>query len=237
MSSKRAVTFGFRGTLLVAAGLVAACSGTFTSDAPVSHAYVLRPTNTAVPPATDSAAPARAAAAASLRVARPAASPGLDTDRILLVRPDRQLDFYANGHWAGAIPDIVGSLAIETLRGAVGAGTVYGEGTPFPADYVLHIVVRNFEAHYVGADGGPRVQVTLDCTVGRRLDRTVIATFVAESTVPADANRLTAVVEAFERATQGALSVVNERVQGALEGDRAALAAQNVDKPVASMKR
>lgn len=244
-AATRSLAFG---AVWAAVALLSSCSGTFTSDAPVSHAYVLRAaTATATASATATGAATGAATAttsaasdgtpASLRVSRPAASPGLETDRILLARPDRQLDFFANGHWAGAVPDIVGSLAIETLRAAPGAGTVYGEGTPFPSDYVLHMVVRNFEAHYLNADGAPSVQVTLDCTVGRRLDRTVIATFVAESTVPAEANRLTEVVAAFERASHGALAVVNERVQAALASDRAAFAAQNVESPVASMKR
>ncbi|MCW5573327.1 MAG: membrane integrity-associated transporter subunit PqiC [Steroidobacteraceae bacterium] len=184
-----------------ALALLAGCSGTFTSKAPVSRAYILRPA--AVVPAA-----AGPAFAGSLRVQRPNPGPGFETDRILLLRADRQLDFYATGHWAGPIPDMIGALALETLRRTTLFDAVYGEGTPMRADYFLQIQVRDFTAEYTDGRAAPVAHVVLDCTLGRRLDRTVVTTFTAEGAAPAAENRMAEVVIAYESALQQALTSV-----------------------------
>lgn len=222
-------------TLGVSLCALAACGSYFTSEAPVAQTYVLRAPITDQPASEASAARPVAAGPAvrdsiAVRISRPAAAPGLETDRILLTRDGRELDFYAAGRWAAPIPDMLGSLAIETLRGRAGIGTVYGEGTPFPSDYVLHIVVRRFDADYGDADygdaqGAPAASVVLDCTLGRRLDRAVIATFVIEARQPADANRLGAVVRAYEAAAHAALEELVDRTSAALAQDAAAFSA------------
>lgn len=211
--------------LLFAAPLlaVAGCGSYFTSSAPVTQTYVLRAA--AAQPAMEAATqPDTAAASIALRVSRPVAGPGLETDRILLTRDGRELDFYAGGRWAAPIPDVLGSLAIETLRGRPGIATVYGEGTPFPSDYVLHIVVRRFDAAYEGA-AAPIAHVVLDCTLGRRLDRTVIDTFVIDAQDAASANRLDDVVQAYEGAARAALEQLATRASEALDRDSAAFSA------------
>lgn len=195
--------------------LVAGCSSTFTSKAPVSRAYVLYPASTAAAASSVAAVdaggePARAAPvfAGALRISRPVAGPGFETDRILLLRADRQLDFYANGHWAGPIPDMIGALAGETLRPRSLFTSVYGDGTPLRSDYFLQIVVRAFLADYSRGGDSPVALVLLDCTLVQRLDRTVLANFTARGEAPAAANRMTEVVAAQERALQQALESV-----------------------------
>lgn len=184
--------------------LCAGCSGTFTSKAPVSHAYVLRPAAAAA--AGGDSATAKPAFEGTLRIQRPNPGPGFETDRILLLREDRRLDFYATGHWAAPIPDMVASLAIESLRRAALFSGVYGEGTPMRSDYFLQITVRDFVAEYAGGADAPVARVVLDCTLGRRLDRSVVAAFTAEGRAPAAANRMNEVVAAYESALQQALT-------------------------------
>lgn len=192
------------GMLAVTAG----CSGLFTSKAPVSRAYMLRPA--VVAPAAAEAAAGGAPATkppftGTLRVPRPNPAPGFETDRILLLREGRELDYYATGHWAGPIPDLVGALAVESLRRAQLFDGVYSEGAPIRTDYFLQIAIREFVADYGAGEGAPVARVVLDCTLARRLDRSVIAAFTAEGTSPAAANRMTEVVAAYEAALQQAL--------------------------------
>lgn len=183
--------------------LCAGCSGTFTSKAPVSHAYVLRSATVtggdhgaATPPAFDG----------TLRIRRPIPAPGFETDRILLLRDGRELDFYATGHWAAPIPDMIEALTVESLRRAAYFSAVYGENSPMRSEYFLQVIVRDFVAEYPGDDTVPVARVALECTLGRRLDRAVMATFTAEGQAPAAANRMNEVVAAYEAALQQALA-------------------------------
>jgi ABC-type uncharacterized transport system auxiliary subunit len=57
----------------------------------------------------------------------------------------------------------------------------------------------------VGADGPPTVQVQLLATLGRRADRSVLATVSATGTAPASENRMQSVVAAFQAALGTAL--------------------------------
>jgi hypothetical protein len=60
------------------------------------------------------------------------------------------------------------------------------------------------------------VHVSLICSVGRRSDREVLATFDAEGSAIAAANRLSSVVAAFEQAANAATAVIAERTREAV---------------------
>ena len=75
----------------------------------------------------------------------------------------------------------------------------------FPSDYVMQVTMRRFEADYTGGGAAPEVHVVFDCMVGKREGREVVASFLAEGAAQASANRLAAVVAAFETATNTAL--------------------------------
>lgn len=188
--------------LVCAVVLLAGCGGVFTSKAPVSRAYLLH-----LPPApAGEANTATPAFTGTLRIPRPIPGPGFETDRILLLREGRELDYYATGHWAAPIPDMVAARAIEALRRERLFGGVYGEGTPMRSDYFLQIAVREFLADYGAGDGAPVARVVLDCTLAKRLDRSVVASFTAEGSETAAANRMGEVVAAYEAALQQALA-------------------------------
>ncbi len=52
--------------------------------------------------------PRRRAPRGSVLVQRPEAGPGLDSDRIVLLRSDSRFDFYAASRWAAPAPDMRG---------------------------------------------------------------------------------------------------------------------------------
>jgi cholesterol transport system auxiliary component len=200
---------------LLAAGALTGCSFGLQSDAPVVQTYVLR----AAPVKVDT--PPRGAA--SVRLARPLPAPGLESDRIVLVQPDHRLTHFAGSRWVGPLPEVVEALAVETLRGSGAWRTVHDSRTSFPAEYSLQITIRRFDADYSSQSPTPIVRVALECMIGRRFDREVLASFSAEASEDVGENRLSAVVGAFERALNTALATVAERSAEAVKTSTAQL--------------
>jgi cholesterol transport system auxiliary component len=184
--------------------LLAGCSG-LRSDAPPTQAWRLDPPAAAAIAPVQGAAGSGAASAATLRLLRPLAAPGLDSDRIALLRPDRTLDYYAANRWSGRVPEMVQALALDTLRAAGAYRAVQPEEAPFSYDETLQIEVRDFQAEY-GATGAPVARVALVCTLGRRSDRAVLATFTLAGSAAAADNRMHAIVAAFDAALDAALA-------------------------------
>jgi cholesterol transport system auxiliary component len=192
---------------------LAGCKGLFHSDARPEQVYFLRAE--VVPPSEA----ARPAVRASVRVGRPIAAPGLESTQILLVQPDRRMSFFSASRWPAPVPDVVGTLAVQALRASGSWSSVEDSASPFPSDYLLQISVRRFEAEYTSGVRAPEVHVVLDCIVGRREGHEVLASFVAEGSSVAAANKLSDVVAAFEVAANTALGSLS---QHAVEAMRAA---------------
>lgn len=196
--------------------LLAGCTGLLHSNAQPEQTYYLRAPLAAsgAPGATPVAAVT--ATGASLRVATPLASPGLDSSRIMLLQADHRMNFYAGSRWPGTAPELIGALTVETLRASGAWNWVQDSASAFPGDYLLQITVRHFEADYSGGGGAPQVQVVLDCTIGRREGREVIASFVAQGAATAAADRMSEVVAAFEQATHAALQSLSQQASEAV---------------------
>ena len=187
---------------------VAGCSSLLRSDAPPVQVYTLR----AAAAPSDGTADTHPAVAASLRVAHPLAAPGLGTSQIVLLQPDHRMNVYAASAWAADAPALIESLATQTLRAADEWTSVEDAESPFPSDYLLQISIRRFDADYsAGTEAPPTVHVTLDCTLGAEEGRTVLASFVAEGSAPAGANKLSEVVAAFQRAADQALASLSQQ--------------------------
>jgi cholesterol transport system auxiliary component len=201
---------------------MAGCAGGLHSDAPPTQTYILRSTAAAARAADASgSAVSRAVemprasdgtpAAPSVQLPRPSADPGLATELITLVRSDRRMDYYIGSRWAANLPDLVETLAIDTLRASGAWAAVHESPSPFAAEYLLQIDIRRFEADYTGGGAAPRVFVVLDCTVARRIGRELVTSFVAEGVADASENKLSAVVAAFEEAANAALTTMADR--------------------------
>ena len=226
------------------------CSGLFHSSARPEQTYYLRAPPAAardeVPTAARGAPGSPAALAASLRVGHPLADPGLDSSHIMLVQADHRMNFYAGSRWPGPTADVIEALAVETLRASSAWRSVEDSTSPFPSDYLLQVTVRRFEADYTAGGTVPEVHVTLDCIIGRREGRDVVATFVASGAALATANRVSEVVSAFEQATGAALGSLSQQAQQAVRAvaeraaaERAAVerAPQKEDSPTPSISR
>ena len=201
-----------RALLLTGALTLTACSGVFESDLAAPQAYVLR-----LPPAP---LPEPNNDAGSVRVQRPDASPGLESERIALLRSEQRFDFYAASRWAAPAPDVLESVIVDTLRGTGSFRAVFDDTAPFSPRYGLRCTLRRFEADYTKGGGAPTVFVTLDCTIGRNRDRALLASFTAAGSAAAREDRLNAVVAAFESATAAAMAELGRAVTTALANEK-----------------
>jgi cholesterol transport system auxiliary component len=211
---------------LLALALLAGCSGLFESEMPAPQAYMLRL------PTPQAGASNASAPLGVIQLLRPEADPGLASERIALLRNDRRFDYYAASRWAGPLPDVLAALAAESLRGSQAFAAVLDDGAPFAPEYTLRIAIRRFEADYT-AGGAPRAIVVLDCSLGRFRDRSLLGNFIAKGSATASADRLAAVVQAFESATSAALAEMQSTAVETLRTRQT----QKVDKPVASISR
>ena len=86
--------------------------------------------------------------------------------------------------------------------------------------------MANFEADYASSGSAPAIRVHFLARLGRSGDRHIVASFDADVTRKASENRLSAIVDAYQRATDAALADV---VANTLR-----MLAQNNASPVAS---
>lgn len=191
--------------LLAPALLLGGCGGLLRSAAPAEQTYHLR-----AAAAAGAAGPARPVPA-TLQLLPVAVQPGLDSARIALVRPGNRLDWYAGGRWAGPLGDVAAALLAQSLRDSGRFAQVGVDAAAMDADLALAVTVRRFEAEQAGEAGLPVARVQLDCTVSNLVTHRQLGAFTAEARVPAQQNRLGAVVAALEQAAQQAVAEVVDR--------------------------
>ena len=205
----------YAGLLAGAAALGGCVTGGLHSSQPPQARYLLSlasvPGAAAASADDSSAAVDDLAAARSLRVLLPAAAPGLDGDGIAVLHPGGQLDDYAGARWAAPAPQMVQTLAIESLRRTGHFSLVQSDSAPFEADWVLQLELTHFEADYAQA-GPPTVRVALVATLGQRSARRAVMTLTIDTHALAQSNRMHAVVDAFESATRQALRQLDARL-------------------------
>lgn len=207
---------------------VTGCSGLLHSNAPPVQVYTLRPGVVSPERAGDS----HPAMTASLRVGHPLAGPGLGSSQIVLLQPDQRMNVYAASAWSADVPALVESLAAQTLRATGEWSSVEDNESPFPSDYLLQISIRRFDADYsAGTDVPPTVHVTLDCTLGTEDGRTILASFAADGSAAAGANKLSEVVAAFQQATDQALGSMSRQAIAAVSAPGAQRAKGGFPRP------
>lgn len=199
-----------RSSLLVLASalMCTACTGSlFESDIPVATRYVLA----AVPPAT-SPTPS-AATQVDLAISRPDVAPGLDSDRVAVLR-GRQLDYYRGAQWGGTVIEVVQALLINSFQDQQLFRSVVAEQTRVSGDYIFDVDVRDFQAEYSAGDAPPVAHVTIIGRLIRLSDREMIATMSATASKAATENRMGPVAAAFETAVQQvALELANKTAE------------------------
>jgi ABC-type uncharacterized transport system auxiliary subunit len=195
--------------LLCASSLLAlvACTGSlFQSKIAAPSVYIL----------SANAGTAGVEIPADLTVLKPRVRTGLDTDLIAVLYPDRRLAYFAGARWSGPLDEVVQDLALQAFRAHANLRNVHADASAFGGGYWLEIEVADFQAEYpagrgaaalddTGA-GAPTVHVHLLGRVGGSGDRRVLGGFEANERRLATANRLAAIVEAYNQAVDAALA-------------------------------
>ncbi len=167
---------------------------------------------------------------ANLAVLRPLVRAGLDTDRIASLYPDRRLDYFADARWSGPLDEVIQDLVVRFFESRAGLRNVSGDASAFASAYWLEIEVTDFQAEYTdGSTGGspgsgpPTVHVHLLARIGSSGERRIVARFEADARQPATANRMGAIVAAYEGAANQALLQLASSSAAALASDTAPL--------------
>jgi cholesterol transport system auxiliary component len=190
--------------LLLLTFALTGCGGSFfqTKAAPPAL-YLLSATA-----ATAAAAAAAPRIPADLAVIRPRVRAGLDTDRIAALYPDRRLEYFADARWSGPLDEVIQQLAVQQFHATANLRNVSVEASVFTSNYWLEIEVADFQAQYSAANAPPLVHVRFLARVGTSTDRHMLAVFDANAQVAASDNRMSAIVDAYNRAADQALAEI-----------------------------
>jgi ABC-type uncharacterized transport system auxiliary subunit len=196
-----------RAAAVAAAALaLSACTGSlFKSREPPQSVYLL------------TLAPAVAEAGTKipgdLTILRPRVRPGLDTSLIAALYPDRRLEHFAAARWSAPPDQVFEDLALEAFRANARLQNVHTDVSAFGTGYWLEIDVEDFQAEYAGqgSAGGsapPTIHVQLVARLGASGDRRILGQFEADVREAATDDRLTAIVDAYNRGANAALGKI-----------------------------
>lgn len=126
-------------------------------------------------------------------------------DRILTVVDGGAVAYVADSRWAAPAETLFSEALERAFEERAQTSRLVGRRELEPGRFLLDVDVRSFEARY-DADAAPTAVVGLRARVLRLPERTVVAEQMIEKQQPASENRVTAIVAAFDAATDAALS-------------------------------
>ena len=187
--------------LTMPAFLLSACSSNLIGPPEASQLYVLNAAAAAAP------VPGQKVAWA-LVVGVPSASASLDSERIALMHGSTTMDYFANALWSDRSPLLVQRALLEGFENSGRIAQVARSEDSLHADYSLESELRDFEARYEQADSAPTILVKIISKMVTARGHVIVATFNAEKSVPASANSVAAVVDAFDAALAAAVAQI-----------------------------
>jgi ABC-type uncharacterized transport system auxiliary subunit len=151
-----------------------------------------------------------------LAVLKPRLRIGLESDRIAVLYPDRRLDYFADARWSGPLGEVLQDLVLQEFHSRANLRTVSSDASVFSSTYWLEIEVTDFQAEYASAAAAPTVRVHFLARLGSSGDRRILGQYDAGAEQPAADNRLTAIVDAYSRAADAALTEIVAHVDETL---------------------
>lgn len=127
-------------------------------------------------------------------------------DRILTLTGG-QAAYLAETRWVAPASTLWNQAVAAAFEGS--PVRLIARGEPAVADYVMRLDVRNFEARYErGPDAPPTVVIRVRGVLTRGTDSGLASERIFEERVTASANRVSAIVEAYDQATETVLAEV-----------------------------
>src|ERR1044072_3504122 len=131
--------------LMIASLSLTGCGGSlFESDLPVPTRYVIA---TAAPAET---ATTSASSEVDLAIGRPDVAPGLDSERIAVLR-GHELDYYRGALWGGSVLETVQTFLVAALQDQRRFRSVATEQARIAGDYLLDVEGRDFQSEHAAA--------------------------------------------------------------------------------------
>jgi ABC-type uncharacterized transport system auxiliary subunit len=185
--------------------LLTACAGSlFKNKLAPPTMYLLSAT-----PKSSSADPVKTPAAPiDVAILKLRVRAGLDTDRIAALYPDRHMDYFAGVRWSGPLDEVLQDLAVQEFHSNPGLRNVSADASVFASTYWLEIEVTDFQAEYAAGGSAPTVHVHLLARVGSSAGRQVLGRFEPDIHEAAADNRMTAIVDAYNRAADKAFDEI-----------------------------
>jgi ABC-type uncharacterized transport system auxiliary subunit len=201
--------------------VLAGCTGSLFKTQVAPPAMYLLSAEAAADAATAGGARADASGGVSVELAvlKPRVRAGLDTERIAALYSDRHLDYFADARWSGPLDEVIQDLVVQVFHSRAGLRNVSGDASAFASAYWLELEVADFQAEYAADAAGaqaPTVRVHFLARIGSSGERRIIARFEAEVRQPAASNRMSAIVEAYNRAANQALMQIAGDCKAAL---------------------
>ena len=196
--------------IAIAALATTACGSLLETQLPSSTSYVLAPA-----PASSVGI---ARSEADLSIGRPDLAPGLDSERIAVLK-GRQLDYYRGAQWGGRITEVVQTLLVDSFQDQQLFRSVTPEQSRVASEYVLDITVRDFQAEYASDNDAPTARVTILGRLIRVTDRQLVDTFAATAQSKASDNRMSAVAAAFETAAHKVVLELAQKTAATIAAD------------------
>ena len=159
-------------------------------------------------------------ATSTIRVAFPGATfpPAID-NRILTVHGTRA-SYIANSRWVASAPELFDAALVRSFERNAPELSISHSNQIQLSDFVLLVDVWRFEAQYVGGEKAPpEILVNARVRLVRRSDRATIGEWSVGTNEAADANRVTSIVTAFDRATKTVTADVANHVRYAIRPD------------------
>lgn len=199
--SKRSFDFDRRALLVtgVSAAGLAACSGIIGPPEP-APLYMLR-----AGPVPASGGPR---VSWQLSIVLPEAPQSLDTDRIVLLHENNQMDYYANSSWQDRLPFLIQASLIEAFEASGRIGGVGRDTEGLKSDYLLQSDIRDFQAIYDAPEAPPRAVVRISAKLIGARSRSIAQSIEAHAEAAAAQNTVPSVVAAFNQALTGTMGQI-----------------------------
>lgn len=177
--------------------LLAGCSGMLKSDLAPVQTYVLN---------TDQQQQPGESLAVNLAIPQIDALPGLNTDRIALLRLPSRLDYYAEARWPDHLSRYLQSFVLHTAFNRGDLQSINNKLLPDIKNYILDIYIIDFQAEYSQEEGEeiPTIHVQLAATLQNAKQQKLIGMLREDVRIKAKQNRMGPIVLAFEQALQQA---------------------------------
>lgn len=178
------------GAILLSLIFLSACGGLTQSDKPVTNTWWLNPYKSTAP----------AAMGESVRLSvELTVVPGLDTDRILILSRDAELNHYAGARWADNTPELLASLIGRSLQASGRFDVIPSNSGEVAGECKLRLEVQEFfvKADSSGSTGEVHVMVhgRYNCDAGESKP------IHQQVSIPVKENRISVIVESFQNAT------------------------------------